>query len=82
MTFSGVSTWVVQAIVTCLVYSDLGPGGSRFVARSLGLQPGCRTWLWLAALALACVFTGSRVAANASALHEFANVHETGTEVC
>jgi len=69
MTFSAISIWIVQASVTWLVYRDLGPAGSGFVARSLGLQPGYWIWAWLVVLMLACILMGSRVAANAFAAY-------------
>jgi hypothetical protein len=59
--------WIVQPIVTWCVYRDLGPGGSRFIAQSLGLDSNFWIWSWLISVALLSLFVNSRVAANAFA---------------
>jgi hypothetical protein len=56
---------IVQAMVTWWVYRDLGPRGSRFVARALGLERDGWIWTWLIALALISMLVNSRIAANA-----------------
>lgn len=64
MTSGAIVTWIVQAIVTWWVYRDLGPQGSRLVARTLGLQPGAWIWVWLIGLAFVSLFVNSQMAAR------------------
>ena len=69
MKMSAVYIWVVQMLVAVLIYQDLSPGGARFVARSLGLHPGYPIWICLITLTFACLFLGSRIAANTFAAY-------------
>jgi hypothetical protein len=65
MSSGAILIWFVQAIMTWWVYRDLGPAGSRFVARALGIQSDHWIWTWLIGLALLSMFVNSRIAANA-----------------
>jgi hypothetical protein len=67
MTSGAIVNWIIQAIVTWWVYRDLGPQGSRLVARTLGLQPGAWIWVWLIGLAFVSLFVNSQIAARAYA---------------
>ncbi len=69
MNFSAISIWIAQIIVVGLVYRDLSPAGPRLVARWLGLEHVYSIWIYLIALTVACVFAGSRIAANTFAAH-------------
>jgi hypothetical protein len=64
MSSGAILTWIVQAIVTWWVFRDLGPQGSRLVARTLGLQSDIWTWVWLIGLALVSLFVNSHIAAK------------------
>lgn len=69
MTLGAISTWVVQATVTWLVFRDLGPDGGKFVARALGIQPGYGVWICLIGLAMVSLLLNSRIAANTFSAH-------------
>jgi uncharacterized membrane protein (DUF485 family) len=69
MTRRAIFTWIVQAIVTSLVYRDLSPEGSGLVARSLGLDSKYWVWIWLIGFTIGSLFMNTRIAANTFAAY-------------
>jgi hypothetical protein len=64
MSSGAILIWIVQAVVTWWVFRDLGPQGSRLVARTLGLQSNIWIWVWLIGLTFVSLFVDSHVVAK------------------
>ena len=47
MSLGSIAIWIVQGIVTWLIYMDLRPSGGRLVGRALGLDSSRSIWAWL-----------------------------------
>jgi hypothetical protein len=64
MSLGSIAIWIVQGVVTWLIYMDLRPSGGRLVGRALGLDSSRSIWAWLIGSALVTLFLNSRIAAN------------------
>jgi hypothetical protein len=69
MSTGAVFIWIVQSAVIWLAYRDLGRDGSRFLARSLGIESSQWVWVWLFGLTIVSLFLDSRIAANTFAAY-------------
>lgn len=76
MTPNAMLTWIVQVVVTWFVFRDLGPQGSRLLARALELQSEYWIWIWLIGTTIISLFVGSRIAANTFAAYTGKRPHQ------